>query len=393
MSDTKRVSLLGATGSIGQSTLSLLKQKCDETPDFQVVSLTAQKNIVDLAKAAIETQAKFIAVSDENKYSELKSLVAGTNIKVGAGESGLKDAAAQECDTLVSAITGAAALKPTLEGIKQGANIALANKESIVCAGNLFLREAEKYGAKLLPVDSEHNAIFQVLGNERRVEKLILTASGGPFRKATFEEMRRATPDQAVAHPNWTMGAKISVDSASMMNKSLELIEAHYLFEMPHEKIDVLIHAESIVHSLVAYDDGSVLAQLGMPDMRTPISYALAWPDRMPIAELERLDLAKIASLSFEKPDLQKFRALEIVRFALDCGSWGPNVFNAVNEIAVEAFLKNRIGFIDITSTTEKVLNRFASNEFGIMTDPVCFEDVFKLDEQARRIAEEEIQA
>ncbi len=393
MAQTKRVSLLGATGSIGNSTLSLLKQRCDEMPDFKVVSLTAQTNVEALALAAIETKAEFVAIADDAKYSQLKELLHGSDTEVGAGEAGLNDAAARECDTLVSAITGAAALRPTLEGVKQGANIALANKESIVCAGKLFLEAARKFNSKILPVDSEHNAIFQVLDNEKRVEKLILTASGGPFRTASLEEMKLATPEQAVAHPNWSMGAKISVDSASMMNKSLELIEAHYLFEMPQEKIDVLIHPQSIIHSLVSYDDGSVLAQLGMPDMCTPISYSLSWPTRMPVPGVERLDLGKIGNLSFERPDLKKFKALEIARQALEMGSWGPNVFNAVNEIAVEAFLKKRIGFVDITSTTEKVLNRFASNEFGIMTDPVNFDDVFELDKQARRIAEEQIQA
>ncbi len=393
MSEQVKVSLLGATGSIGSSTISILKQNCADMPEFKVVSLTAQNSVQELAKLAIETNAEFAAIGNENKYQELKDLLAGTGIECASGETGLVDAAARQCDTLVSAITGAAALRPTLEGIKQGANIALANKESIVCAGVLFLSEAKRYNATLLPVDSEHNAIFQVLDNHKRVEKLILTASGGPFRTSTIDEMREATPEQAISHPNWSMGAKISVDSATMMNKSLELIEASYLFNTPEEKIDVLIHPQSIVHSLVSYDDGSVLAQLGMPDMRTPISYALAWPNRMPVPGLERLDLGRIGSLSFETPDDARFPAVALARKALTLGAWAPNVINAVNEIAVDAFLNNVIGFMDITRTTEKLLDRFASDEFGAMTDPNSFDDVFELDGLARKLALEAIKA
>ncbi|ACT59399.1 1-deoxy-D-xylulose-5-phosphate reductoisomerase [Hirschia baltica] len=393
MSEQVKVSLLGATGSIGSSTISILKQNCADMPEFKVVSLTAQNSVQELAKLAIETNAEFAAIGNENKYQELKDLLAGTGIECASGETGLVDAAARQCDTLVSAITGAAALRPTLEGIKQGAKIALANKESIVCAGVLFLSEAKKYNATLLPVDSEHNAIFQVLDNHKRVEKLILTASGGPFRTSTIDEMREATPEQAISHPNWSMGAKISVDSATMMNKSLELIEASYLFNTPEEKIDVLIHPQSIVHSLVSYDDGSVLAQLGMPDMRTPISYALAWPNRMPVPGLERLDLGRIGSLSFETPDDARFPAVSLARKALTLGAWAPNVINAVNEIAVDAFLNNVIGFMDITRTTEKLLDRFASDEFGAMTDPNSFDDVFELDGLARKLALEAIKA
>ncbi len=393
MSEQVKVSLLGATGSIGSSTISILKQNCVDMPGFKVVSLTAQNNVQELAKLAIETNAEFVAIGNEKKYDELKELLSSTNIECATGTSGLVDAAARECDTLVSAITGAAALRPTLEAIKQGANIALANKESIVCAGELFLREAKKYSANLLPVDSEHNAIFQVLDNHKRVEKLILTASGGPFRTSSIEEMRRATPEQAISHPNWSMGAKISVDSATMMNKALELIEASYLFNTPEEKIDVLIHPQSIVHSLVSYDDGSVLAQLGMPDMRTPISYALSWPNRMPVPGLERLDLGKIGSLSFEDPDEVRYPAINLARKAINLGAWAPNVINAVNEVAVDAFLKNIIGFLDITRTTEKLLDRFASDEFGAMTAPTSFDDVFELDGLARKLALDAIKA
>lgn len=391
MSEAVRVSLLGATGSIGRSTMDLLLQKCDEMPVFDVVSLTAQDNVEGLANAAIASNAEFAAIGNETLLSELKERLANTGIECGAGENGLIDAASRSCDTLVSAITGAAALKPTLAGVKQGANIALANKESIVCAGSLLLEEAQKCDANLLPVDSEHNAIFQVLATEKRVENLILTASGGPFRSSSLADMTNATPEQAISHPNWTMGAKISVDSATMMNKSLELIEASYLFNVPQSKIEVLIHPQSIIHSLVSYDDGSVLAQLGMPDMRTPISYALSWPNRMPVPGVERLNLAKIGQLDFDEPDAAKFPALDLARNALDLGAWAPNVFNAVNEIAVDAFLKNMIGLMEITRLTERLLNRFASGEFGIMTNPNNFEDVFELDSLARKLALEEI--
>lgn len=393
MSNTVRVSLLGATGSIGKSTLALLTQDCADMPNFEVVSLTAQTNVEGLALAAKKTNAEFVAIGDSNLFQDLKQALSGTGIKVGAGPEALVEAAARKCDVLVSAITGAAALKPTLAAIKQGTKIALANKESVVCAGPLLLKEVDKFGAKILPVDSEHNAIFQVLSNEKRIEKLVLTASGGPFRTKSLDEMKRATPEQAICHPNWTMGRKISVDSATMMNKSLELIEASYLFDTPEDKIDVLVHPQSIIHSLVSYDDGSVLAQLGMPDMRTPISYALSWPNRMQIPGLERLDLAKIGTLDFETPDADKFPAINLAREALSLGDWAPNVFNAINEIGVDNFLSHKIGFTDITNNTNNLLNRFASGEFGAMKNAVNFDDVFELDLFARKIALEAIEA
>ncbi|MFC7290490.1 1-deoxy-D-xylulose-5-phosphate reductoisomerase [Hirschia litorea] len=393
MSKIKRVSLLGATGSIGKSTLSLLTQQCNGMPEFQVVSLSAQSNVRALADAAKATGAEFAAIGDGSLLEELRALLKGTNTVCGAGEGGVIEAASRPCETLVSAISGAAALKPTLAAIRQGSNIALANKESIVCAGTLLLEEARKHGSQILPVDSEHNAIFQVLDVRKRIEKLVLTASGGPFRTASLEEMKLATSAQAISHPNWSMGAKISVDSASMMNKSLELIEASYLFDIPESQIDVLIHPQSIIHSLVAYDDGSVLAQLGMPDMRTPISYALSWPNRMNVPGVHRLDLAQIGELNFEKPDPIRFPAIELARKCLALGAWAPNVFNAANEIAVDLFLKNKIGFMDITSVTKSVLERFELGEYGTMSDPKNFEDVFELDRLARKQALEEIQA
>lgn len=393
MSQIKKISVLGITGSIGKSTLSLLTQSCLGMPQFEVVSLSAYKNVSALAEAAILTNAEFAAIGDYTLLEELKHLLKGTNTKCAGGEGAIIEAASRPCDILVSAITGAAALKPTLTAIRQGSNIALANKESIVCAGALLLEEAKKFNSNILPVDSEHNAIFQVLGTKKRVEKLVLTASGGPFRSSSLEDMRNATPSQAVAHPNWSMGAKISVDSATMMNKSLELIEASYLFDIPENRIDILIHPQSIIHSMVSYDDGSVLAQLGMPDMRTPISYALAWPDRMNVPDVKRLDLAEIGLLAFEKPDPQKFPAIGLARECLSLGAWAPNVFNAVNEVAVEAFLNNKIGFMDIIGVTDSVLQLFKTGSYGSIANPTNFEDVFELDNLARKEALRAIKA
>ncbi len=393
MSQIKKVSVLGVTGSIGKSTLSLLTQNCSGMPSFEVVSLSAHKNVYALAEAAIQTNAEFAAIGDSALLDDLKQLLRGTNTICAAGEEAIIEAAHRPCDVLVSAITGAAALKPTLAAIRQGSNIALANKESIVCAGALLLEEAKKFNSRILPVDSEHNAIFQVLGTKNRVEKLVLTASGGPFRASSIVEMHNATPSQAVAHPNWSMGAKISVDSATMMNKSLELIEASYLFDIPENKIDILIHPQSIIHSMVSYDDGSVLAQLGTPDMRTPISYALAWPDRMNVPDVKRLDLAEIGLLAFEKPDPLKFPAIGLARECLLLGAWAPNVFNAVNEIAVEAFLNNKIGFMDIIGVTESVLQQFKTGSYGAIANPTNFDDVFELDNLARKEALRAIKA
>lgn len=393
MSQIKKVSVLGVTGSIGKSTLSLLTQNCSGMPSFEVVSLSAHKNVYALAEAAIQTNAEFAAIGDSALLDDLKQLLRGTNTICAAGEEAIIEAAHRPCDVLVSAITGAAALKPTLAAIRQGSNIALANKESIVCAGALLLEEAKKFNSCILPVDSEHNAIFQVLGTKNRVEKLVLTASGGPFRASSIVEMHNATPSQAVAHPNWSMGAKISVDSATMMNKSLELIEASYLFDIPENKIDILIHPQSIIHSMVSYDDGSVLAQLGTPDMRTPISYALAWPDRMNVPDVKRLDLAEIGLLAFEKPDPLKFPAIGLARECLLLGAWAPNVFNAVNEIAVEAFLNNKIGFMDIIGVTESVLQQFKTGSYGAIANPTNFDDVFELDNLARKEALRAIKA
>lgn len=380
----KRVSILGATGSIGDSTLDIVLRSPDAAQRFQTVALTAHRNVKKLVAAAKLSGAEFVAVADESLYQELKDALSGTDIEFGAGDSGVLEAAQRDADLVVSAITGVAALKPTLAAVERGATIALANKESLVCAGDLFLKAAAGSGSKVLPVDSEHNAMFQVLDQSKRVEKLVLTASGGPFRQASLSQMATATPEQALKHPNWSMGAKISIDSATMMNKALELIEAAYLFSVEESAIDVLVHPQSIVHGMVTYDDGSVLAQLGTPDMRTPISYALSWPDRMSVPDVERLDLATLSKLEFFAPDDDRFPALSLARRALSLGGWGPAVFNAANEIAVEAFLNRKIGFLDITSLVRDIVDDFAEGRHGNDLAMGSFEDVYALDQIAR---------
>jgi 1-deoxy-D-xylulose-5-phosphate reductoisomerase len=351
----RRVSVLGATGSIGGNTLDLIRRHPEA---FQVEALTANTNVDALAEAARATGARLAVVADESRYAGLKAALAGTGTEVAAGHAAVVEAAARPADWTMAAMVGAAGLEPALAVIRRGGTLALANKETLVCAGPLVIEEAQRHGATILPVDSEHNAIFQVLDGARpeTVDRLILTASGGPFRTADPAGLHRITPAQAVAHPNWAMGAKVSVDSATMMNKGLELIEAHHLFQLPEDRIDVLIHPQSIVHSLVAYRDGSVLAQMGVPDMRTPIAHTLAWPTRMR-TPVKRLDLAELADLTFERPDSRRFPALGLARKALQTGGCAPTILNAANEIAVEAFLAERIGFLDIPGTAERVLD------------------------------------
>jgi len=384
MSNRTRVSILGATGSVGESTLSVIAENAPGAPDFEVVALTANTSVEALAAAAISTKAEIAIIADEKHYAQLKSLLAGTGIEAAAGANAVNEGAARRADVVVAGIVGIAGLPPTLEAVRQGARVALANKESMVCAGQLLRQEAARTGARFLPIDSEHNAIFQVLDRPQRVEKLILTSSGGPFRSASQQEMAAVTPEQAVAHPNFAMGAKISIDSATMMNKGLELIEAAYLFDTPVERIEVLIHPQQIIHSLVAYDDGSVLAQLGLPDMRTPISYALAWPDRMPLPGLERLDLAKIGRLDFLPPDTERFPALSLARAAVAAGGAAPIVLNGANEVAVAAFLQRRIGFLTIAQVAGEVLDEFL-NSASANAVPATFDDVYETDRWTRR--------
>lgn len=383
MSDPVRVSILGATGSVGASALDVAATQCDGAPAFDVIAVTAHTKVKELAAAAIAARAQVAVIADEGSYGALKSALAGSGVEAAAGETALIEAASRQAEVVVAGIVGIAGLPTTLAAIRQGANVALANKESMVCAGALLRTEAIESGARLLPIDSEHNAIFQVLDRPERVEKLILTASGGPFRSAAMQEMAAATPEQACAHPNWNMGAKISVDSATMMNKGLELIEAAYLFDVPESRIEVLIHPQSIIHSLVAYDDGSVLAQLGLPDMRTPISYAMSWPSRMPLPGLERLDLAKIGRLDFAPPDPQRFPALRLARAAVSAGGGAPIVLNGANEVAVAAFLQRRIGFLTISEVAGQVLEEYLDNQ-TVRVEPASFDDVYEIDRWVR---------
>ena len=375
----RRITILGSTGSIGTNTIDLIER---DPASYRVEALTAYRSVELLAEQARKFDARFVAIADPDKYADLKSTMSGTDAEIAAGPDAIVEAAARDADWVMAGIVGAAGLEPTLEAARQGAVVAFANKECLVCAGDLMLEEIAQSGATLLPVDSEHNAIFQVFEFDRRatVEKIILTASGGPFRDRTRDEMKNVTPAEAVAHPNWDMGAKISVDSATMMNKGLELIEAYYLFGLPEDRIDILVHPQSIIHSMVAYVDGSVLAQLGTPDMRTPISYTLAWPQRME-APSARLDLGDIATLTFEAPDFERFPALRLARAALKTGGSAPTILNASNEEAVAGFLAEKVGFLDIPRIVEETLEKMPGSDIRSV------EDVLAVDAEARRVA------
>ncbi|WP_417770267.1 1-deoxy-D-xylulose-5-phosphate reductoisomerase [Stappia sp.] len=380
-----RLTVLGATGSIGTSTLDLVARDPER---FEVVAVTANGRAEELARLAVRVRARHAVVADPAAHGALKAALAGSGITVAAGAQAVREAAALPADMVVAAIVGAAGLEPTLAAVARGTTIALANKECLVCAGDLFMRAAREASATILPVDSEHNAVFQVLerGNVDQVEKLILTASGGPFRTCTLEEMRTVTPEQALRHPNWSMGARISIDSATMMNKGFEIIEARHLFPLRPDQIDVLVHPQSVVHGMVQYRDGSLLAQLGAPDMRTPIAHCLAWPARMG-TPAERLDLAALGTLTFEAPDPFRFPALRLAREAMAAGTAATAALNAVDEVMVEAFLARRAGYLDIVATAERVLERMGGMAgFGEMT---CIDDVFAVDETARRLAGE----
>jgi 1-deoxy-D-xylulose-5-phosphate reductoisomerase len=376
----RRVTILGSTGSVGQSTVDLLLRNPE---DFVVEALTANRNAALLAQQARALRARFAAIADPAQYPVLKDALAGSGIEVASGAAALCAAAERPAEWVMAAIVGAAGLAPTLAAVRRGAIVAFANKEVLVCAGTLFMQEVARCGATLLPVDSEHNAIWQCFDRSQRdaIERVILTASGGPFRERSFEEMRAVTPQQAVAHPNWNMGAKISVDSATMMNKGLEVIEAHHLFQLPLERVEIVVHPQSIVHSAVVYHDGSVLAQLGSPDMRTPIAYALAWPRRI-VAPTKRFDLAAIGRLTFEPPDERRFPALRVAREALLRGGGYPTALNAANEVAVHAFLNGRIGFLDIVATVERTLAAIPAGSLESL------EDVYRFDAMARTLAE-----
>lgn len=378
-SSPRTVTILGSTGSVGTQTIDLLHADPER---FNVRALVAGRNAKRLAEQAISLHADLAVVSDSTAYPALKEALAGTGIEAAAGRDAVIQAATLDADWTMAAITGAAGLASTLAAIERGAYVALANKEALVCAGDVMLRAVKAAGATLLPVDSEHNAVFQSMadGNRDAVEKIVLTASGGPFRTATLAEMRAATPEKALRHPVWSMGAKISIDSATMMNKGLELIEAARIFNLTESEIDILIHPQSVIHSMVCYQDGSVLAQLGSPDMRIPIAHTLAWPRRMATSS-PRLNLAQVACLEFFAPDLDRFPALRLAREALKAGQGAPAILNAANEVAVEAFLNRRIGFLDIADTVDRVQQ--------VMGTPpaATLEDVMALDLAARRHA------
>lgn len=382
-SSVRRVTVLGATGSIGDSTMDLIRAAPER---YQVEALTANTNVEGLVKLAKEFRARFVAVADASKLAELRSALAGTGIQCGAGDSAIVEAAERPSDWLMAAVSGAAGLKPALAAVDRGATIALANKECLVCAGDFFMQRAAKAGACILPADSEHNALFQALGSGSREEltKVIITASGGPFRTWAAADIEQATLAQALKHPNWSMGQKITIDSASMMNKGLEVIEASYLFALTPDEIDVLVHPQSIVHGMVEFRDFSVLAQLGSPDMRTPIAHCLGWPDRIP-GRAAPLDLAKIGTLTFEAPDYVRFPGLKLAFDALRTGHGATTVYNAANEVAVAAFIAQKIRFGAIARLVEATMNDWVRS--GNLAPLSSADDAIAVDHSARKMA------
>jgi 1-deoxy-D-xylulose-5-phosphate reductoisomerase len=378
-SPPRAVTVLGSTGSVGTQTVELLAAAPDR---FRVRALVAGRNAALLAEQAVVLKVERAVISDPAQYQALREALSGTGVTVAAGPDAVIEAASLPVDWTMAAITGAAGLAPTLAAIRGGGAVALANKEALVCAGEVMLRAVTAAGATLLPVDSEHNAIFQSLadGNRVSVEKIVLTASGGPFRTATLEEMAKAAPEAALKHPVWSMGAKISIDSATLMNKGLEVIEAARLFGLAEEQIGVLVHPQSVIHGLVFYCDGSVLAQLGSPDMRIPICHTLAWPERMATPS-RRLDLAAMARLDFAEPDDNRFPALRLARAALRAGGGAPTILSAANEVSVEAFLQRRIGFLDIVGTVSRVMDAMGAPPADTL------DEVIELDQAARRAA------
>jgi 1-deoxy-D-xylulose-5-phosphate reductoisomerase len=376
MTQPRTVTIFGATGSVGTSTLDLIARSPEK---FAVQALTAHSDVAALARLAVAHNARLAVIGDESRYGELKAALRGTNIAAAAGPQALIEAASLGADWTMAAIVGCAGLAPTLAAIRQGRTVALANKEALVSAGALMTDAVAASGATLLPVDSEHNAIFQCLAGGRieEVARIILTASGGPFRTLSLDEMRAVTPAQAVKHPNWSMGAKISIDSATMMNKGLELIEAHHLFPVGLNRLEIIVHPQSVVHSMVEFRDHSTLAQLGSPDMRVPIAHALAWPERM-ATPCQPLDLATIGRLDFEAPDLVRFPAIRLARAAIEAGGARPAILNAANEVAVAAFLEGRIGFLEIAMIVEETLTRYSP------ASPASIEEIWAIDREAR---------
>jgi len=384
----RRVTVLGSTGSVGTSTLDLIERgQSAGTAAFRVVALSGGANIDRLAAQARQWRPEIAVTADPGRLEDLRSALAGTGIAVAAGEQAVIEAATRPADLVMASIVGAAGLKSAWAAAATGATLALANKESLVCCGSSLIERVRAHGGRLIPVDSEHSAIFQVFPAETpdHVARLILTASGGPFRQTSREAMASMTPEQAVAHPNWSMGAKISVDSATMANKGLEMIEAAYLFGMPAERIDVVVHPESIIHSLVEFVDGSTLAQMGPPDMRTPIACALAWPERL-AWPAPRLDLPALGKLTFEAPDPVRFPALRLAREALEAGAGAPTIFNAANEVAALAFLDRRLAFLNIAAVIVETLERMTKAGPIAGHDDACA-GALALDADARRVA------
>jgi 1-deoxy-D-xylulose-5-phosphate reductoisomerase len=379
----RSVTILGATGSVGLSTVDLIKRAPHR---YRVEAVSARRNAAALAQIARDIGARIAVVADPDYYGALKDALAGSGIEAAAGDEGLNEAALHPADWVMAAISGAVGLKPTMAAIERGATVALANKECLVCAGSLFMRAASRAGATVLPVDSEHNAVFQALGAGRRedVRRVILTASGGPFRTWTLDAIKAATPEQALRHPNWVMGPKITVDSATMMNKGLELIEAHHLFALPPNEIDVLVHPQSVMHGLVEFRDGSVVAQLGAADMRVPIAHCLAWPVRID-GPVPRLDLAALRELTFEEADTTRFPALALARQAMETGGAAPTVLNAADEIAVAEFIAGRISFPAIAALVEATLEAAAAR--GLLADPASIDAALAIDHIARSLA------
>jgi 1-deoxy-D-xylulose-5-phosphate reductoisomerase len=379
----RTVTLLGATGSIGSSTIDLLRR---EPGRYAIEAVTAHRNAGALARLARELGARFAAIADASAFRELKTELAGSGIEAAAGAQAIVEAAQRPADWVMAAITGAASLAPTLAAAERGATVALANKECLVCAGGLFMRRAAANGATVLPVDSEHNAIFQAMSAGRRddIRRIILTASGGPFRTLPLEAIRKVTVEQALKHPTWSMGPKVTIDSATLMNKGLELIEAHHLFGLTPDRLDVVVHPQSIVHGLVEFRDGSVIAQLGSPDMRIPISHCLAWPVRM-ATPAPRLDLAQVATLTFEEPDTVRFPALKLARQALAAGGAAPTVLNAANEIAVREFVAKRLDFGGIPALVEATLE--LAQRRGETAEPQSVDEALRVDHNARTLA------
>ena len=380
----EKLTVLGSTGSIGTNTLDVIRQ-LGGRENFEIMALTGSGNLDLLAEQAHEFGAKLAVTADDDKYQELKSALAGSNIEVASGQSGLEQAAAMDAGWVMAAIAGTPGLAPTITAARRGADIALANKECLVSAGDVFIRTVRDGGGQLIPVDSEHSAIFQCLepANKDTLERIVLTASGGPFRTWSREQMAGVTADVARAHPNWTMGLKVSIGSASMFNKALEMIEAKYLFDVRPDQIEVLVHPQSIIHSMVGYTDGSVIAQLGCPDMRTAIAYALTYPHRGNI-DVERLDFAKLSRLDFEAPNEVRFPALRLARTALERGGVQGAALNAADETAFHAFVGGQIGFLDMADVVEHVMDKM---DDGRVADTM--DDIFAADAQARRYASE----